>query len=153
MISASPLPVFVSMPRFSPMSVVLFVAALCIAWQSAGSGISTAQAGCGDYVHVGTMDSAAEPTGTGAIPPGLEATAPDLEFPHRPCRGPHCRQQPQAPTAPAPVPTTSRPQHQACLIGHAAPLVPTSDFLIPDKAAPYRKLAAARIERPPRQRS
>ncbi|HEY2252180.1 MAG TPA: hypothetical protein VGH74_14000 [Planctomycetaceae bacterium] len=141
------------MPRFSPTSVALFVAALCISWHSAGNGISTAQAGCGDYVHLGRMDSAAEPTATGTTPPGFDATAPASKFPHRPCQGPHCRQHPQAPAAPAPAPTTSGPQRQACLIGHAAPLLPDSDFLIPDKDAPYCQLAETRIERPPRQRS
>src|SRR5258708_4373908 len=88
MISAPPLRVFVSMPRFSLKSIALFVVAGCISWQGAGTGISTALAGCGDYVHLAGMESTGKPTGIADSVLGLESIAPNAEFPHRPCQGP-----------------------------------------------------------------
>jgi len=149
MTSGLPVRVFVSMLRFLPRSIVL-VAALCILWQGIGAGISTAQAGCGDYVHLGAMESPAILSGIADTISRFDSTVPNSEFPPRPCQGPHCGEQPSTPLAPAPVPTTGGPQHEGCLVELLASMSPASDFISCDTSALYGKLPEAPIEPPPR---
>jgi len=150
------------MPRFSLRSAALFVVAFCFSWQSAGTGLSTAQAGCGDYVHLGGMESAerfpAENFTANSIGKsirisygsfGLEPRERDHGSPRQPCHGPHCRQQPLSPAAPVPV--TSNPQQKACLIEQAESMSSHSHALILDASAPRGDLPESRIERPPRR--
>ena len=146
------------MPRYSLKSVALFVIAFCVFWQSAGVCLSTAHAGCGDYVHLGGMESLKKFTGnsTGKFTGianglfGLESRGPDQGLPRRSCHGPHCRQQPLTPTAPTPVTNTSIPQRKACLIEQTVPVLPVSHKLILEVAAPHGELPESRIDRPPK---
>jgi hypothetical protein len=149
MTSGLPVRVFVSMPRFLPRSIVL-VAALCILWQGIGAGISTAQAGCGDYVHLGTMESPARLSGIADTVSGFDSTVPNPEFPRQPCQGPHCGEQPSTPPSPAPGPTSGSPQHEAYLVELLAIMSHASDFVSSDTTAQYGKLPEAPLEPPPR---
>jgi hypothetical protein len=141
------------MPRFSPRLATLFAIAFCISWQSAVTGSSTAQAACGDYVHLGTIKTEGIPLGSTDAVFGLNSRDQEHKLPRRSCDGPHCRQQPLTPAAPAPVPTQNGPQQKACLAEQTVPMLPVSHTFIPQLALRHDELPESRIERPPRHYS
>lgn len=140
------------MPRCSPKSLALFVFAFCVLWQTAGNGIATAEAGCGDYVHLGQMQSAGHANGIAdAVARHLSSRnsrGPNQELPRQPCQGPHCRPQPLMPLTP--VPPASTPQQKACLLEQVVPMLAVSQALILDGAARHDELPGSPLERPPR---
>jgi hypothetical protein len=142
------------MSRLSPKPSLRIAVAFCAVWQSAGTGIATAQAGCGDYVHLGAMQPADH--AIGATPGssdsliGLELLDPDHGLPRRPCHGPHCRQEPLTPAAPLPAPTTSGSHQKACLIDQGVPQLPVVYTVILAVETRHDEMSGSRIERPPR---
>ncbi|MGE5194338.1 MAG: hypothetical protein ACM3U2_17755, partial [Deltaproteobacteria bacterium] len=115
---------------------------------------SEARAGCGDYVHLGRGEAR-----SGTIADGVDAVAglgslPDSRQPASPpCRGPSCRQRPDSPTAPAPVPASHGGDQKACL-APAAEIAPgLSECVLPEPAIPFDDFRGRQIERPPRQGS
>ena len=98
-----------------------------------------ARASCGDYVVMG---------------PGSAAHTPDqhpLPAGPRPCNGPHCSggQQPLAPPAPAPVPTSPSEQWGVPM---PSPLLPdaASAFLAPPRTAARPLDRGSDVYHPPR---
>src|SRR5262249_34441628 len=108
-------------------------------------------ASCGDYVHLGDKAHAAP---MAEHPANLPSSAP-VSLPSgqsKPCRGPHCSQQPVAPPAPA-TPVPVRSQEWGTAITLASPAA--ADFLgfLTDieSAHPDRRTLA--IFHPPRDNS
>ncbi len=149
------------MPRYSPRSAAFFVVAFCLSWQGLGRDSSTAQAGCGDYVHLGGMESTLPfESGVKTIPVAgrrldLDLRGPlhepDPRLPRRPCQGPHCRQLPSLPDLPPPIPTATGPQQPACVLTWTEMTTPVSQSLLPELDVRHDELAVLRIERPPRR--
>jgi hypothetical protein len=153
-VQARPFRAVFSMSRVPVKSPLLFGVAFCLALLNAGTGSSSAQASCGDYVHLAGGAALNSPfVGSGAIPaqgmPAAEHGRPD----GRHCQGPQCRRQNEAPGMPVPSPESSGQQQLACLNASAAPAGPECDRLTATQDRPLRESSELRIDRPPRRGS
>src|SRR4051794_35034105 len=105
------------MSRCSLRSFGPFVAVFLIAAVGAPDSSGVAQAGCGDYVHVGGAAPRPGMTGNHA---GSRPDAAPFDVAGRsgrpPCDGPTCRQSPLIPLDPAPLSVSKRVDHKACLV-------------------------------------
>jgi len=135
------------MSRISLKSAALPVVAFCWAMQCAGSGMSTAQAGCGDYVHLGGIDAPLVIPGMAVHP---VRPAQSHEHDGQRCQGPHCRQRPATPDAPVPAEPVSGPDQKACLVWHALPVMDCDHDFLTESAVRLNELPHGRIDRPPR---
>jgi hypothetical protein len=139
------------MPHCSLRSLSLFAAAFVVIVIGAPGSRGVAQAGCGDYVHVGGAARYVEMTGNHA---GSHAEATPYRVAGRSgrpsCQGPSCRQNPFVPLEPAPLPVSQGSDHKACLV---------HDVELPRRAAGWALCETShaavdfpglRIERPPR---
>jgi len=99
------------MPRVCVKSPVL-IAVLAVLGAALWIGPSSAQAACGDYVHLGGSTQLDEPAPDSMALGGAKHSIQQPRLPLvPPCQGPNCRgQAPPEPPAPAP---SSGPDHKA----------------------------------------
>lgn len=137
------------MSRISLKSAALPVVAFCWALHCAGLGTSTAQAGCGDYVHLGGGD-------TPMVIPGMPVHHARPAGPggndSQGCQGPHCRQSPATPDAPVPSEPVNGPDQKACLVWHEVPMITGDRALLTEPSVRLIESPHGRIDRPPRSR-
>lgn len=138
------------MLRVCVKSGPLAVAALIVATAAFSTGASRAEAGCGEYVHLGRGMELADMTGHAPQDASSESGREDHAPFAPPCRGPNCRQKAPAPDLPVPGPTTSAPDDKAFL--EDAGLATTQGPRLAPSAAdlPRNEIFGGRIERPPR---
>src|SRR5262245_51304523 len=95
-----------------PVAVAVLAALGAALW----IGPSSAQAACGDYVHLGGGIELDKPASHSAGLDAPEHSAWQSQIPLvPPCDGPNCRRQAPAPELPVPVSPTSGPDHKAHL--------------------------------------
>jgi hypothetical protein len=148
-------------PRCSLRSLSLFAAAFVVIVIGAPGSRGVAQAGCGDYVHVGGTAPYDAMTGdamTGVEMTGNHAVSHAEMTPFGvagrsgppPCQGPSCRQNPFVPLEPAPLPVSQGFDHKACLVHDVELPRPAAGWALCEASHAAVDFPGLRIERPPR---
>jgi hypothetical protein len=139
------------MPRCSLRSLSLFAAAFVVAVIGVSGSGGVAQAGCGDYVHVGGATPHNEMTENHS---GSHSNMTPFGVAGRsgppPCHGPSCRQNPLVPLEPAPLPVTQGFDQKGCLVHDVELPRPAAGWALCEIAHAPVDLSGLRIERPPR---
>ena len=146
------------MSRFWVKVSVLSCAA-CVTWLGDGIGARSANASCGDYVHLEGAD-AKDPSERNSmlqVSRWKEHTEKSQQsrpsdFPGQTCHGPGCRQNdPQSdPIAPVTAPTTPQREFGACAIDETSPTNPLIGVVGYNLPLTTGNGPHSRIERPPR---